>query len=110
MAGFTDSNNQNLIRTNVWSRQLKELLLDDLNAMKFVRILSDFPDGYTIKSFKLVVLKSLYMREPPKTSCTYCKNQEGKDSTVSGQSAGKELNCKTLIWHGLEVYGMAKAV
>jgi len=48
MAGFTDSNNQNLIRTNVWSRQLKELLLDDLNAMKFVRILSDFPDGYTI--------------------------------------------------------------
>jgi len=48
MAGFTDSNNQNLIRTNVWSRQLKQLLLDDLNAMKFVRILSDFPDGYTI--------------------------------------------------------------
>lgn len=48
MAGFTDSNNQNLIRTNVWSRQLKELLMDDLNAMKFVRILSDFPDGYTI--------------------------------------------------------------
>lgn len=48
MAGFTDSNNQNLIRTNVWSRQLKELLLDDLNAMKFVRVLSDFPDGYTI--------------------------------------------------------------
>ena len=48
MAGFTDSNNQNLVRTNVWSRQLKQLLLDDLNAMKFVRILSDFPDGYTI--------------------------------------------------------------
>jgi hypothetical protein len=48
MAGFMDSNNQNLVRTNVWSRQLKELLLDDLNAMKFVRILSDFPDGYTI--------------------------------------------------------------
>lgn len=48
MAGFTDSNNQNLVRTNVWSRQLKELLLDDLNAMQFVKILSDFPDGYTI--------------------------------------------------------------
>lgn len=48
MAGFMDATNQNLIRTNVWSRQLKELLLDDLNAMKFVRILSDFPDGYTI--------------------------------------------------------------
>jgi hypothetical protein len=48
MAGFMDSNTQNLFRTNLWSRQLKELLLDDLNAMKFVRILSDFPDGYTL--------------------------------------------------------------
>jgi hypothetical protein len=48
MAGFMDANTQYLIRTNVWSRQIKELLLDELNAMKFVRILSDFPDGYTI--------------------------------------------------------------
>lgn len=48
MAGFSDSNNQNLIRSNLWSRQIKELLLDELNAMKFVKILQDFPDGYTI--------------------------------------------------------------
>jgi len=48
MAGFMDSNTQNLIRSNLWSRQIKELLLDDLNAMKFVRIISDFPDGFTI--------------------------------------------------------------
>jgi len=48
MAGFTSSNNQNLIRTNLWSRQIKELLLDELNAMKWVRIISDFPDGYTL--------------------------------------------------------------
>jgi hypothetical protein len=48
MAGFQDSNNQNLIRSNLWSRSIKELLLDELNAMKFVRILSDFPDGYTV--------------------------------------------------------------
>lgn len=48
MAGFQDANNQNLIRTNLWSRQIKELLLDELSAMKHVRILSDFPDGYTI--------------------------------------------------------------
>ena len=43
-----DATNQYLIRTNLWSRQIKELLLDELNAMKFVRILSDFPDGYTL--------------------------------------------------------------
>jgi hypothetical protein len=48
MAGFTDMNNQYLIRTQLWSRQIKELLLDELNAMKFVRIIQDFPDGYTI--------------------------------------------------------------
>lgn len=48
MAGFTDLNTQNLIRTQLWSRQIKELLLDELNAMKFVRIIQDFPDGYTL--------------------------------------------------------------
>lgn len=48
MAGFMDSNTQFLIRSQLWSRQIKELLLDELNAMKFVRIISDFPDGYLI--------------------------------------------------------------
>ena len=48
MAGQTDMNNQYLIRTQLWSRQIKELLLDELNAMKFVKVLSDFPDGYTL--------------------------------------------------------------
>src|SRR6266436_6106764 len=48
MAGFNDQNTQFLIRTQLWSRQIKELLLDELNAMKFVRIIQDFPDGYTL--------------------------------------------------------------
>lgn len=48
MAGITDMNQQNLVRTSLWSRQIKELLLDELNAMKFVKIISDFPDGYTL--------------------------------------------------------------
>ncbi len=48
MAGFTTLNTQYLLRTQLWSRQIKELLLDDLNALKFVRILSDFPDGQTL--------------------------------------------------------------
>jgi hypothetical protein len=45
MAGFTTTNTQFLIREQLWSRTIKELLLDDLNGLKFVRILSDFPDG-----------------------------------------------------------------
>lgn len=48
MAGFTSAGNQHLIRSQLWSRQIKELLLDDLIAMKWVRIISDFPDGYLI--------------------------------------------------------------
>jgi hypothetical protein len=48
MAGFMTTNTNYLLRTNLWSRQIKELLLDDLNAMKFVRILTDFPDGVTL--------------------------------------------------------------
>jgi len=48
MAGFMSSTNQYLIRTQLWSREIKQLLLDDLMAMKFVRVITDFPDGYTI--------------------------------------------------------------
>lgn len=48
MAGFQTTNTQYLIRTNVWSRTIKELLLDNLQAMQWVRIISDFPDGQTI--------------------------------------------------------------
>lgn len=48
MAGFQTTNTQYLTRTNIWSRTIKELLLDDLKAMQWVRILSDFPDGQTI--------------------------------------------------------------
>lgn len=48
MAGFTTGNTSNLTRTLLWSREIKGLLLDDLNAMKFVRIIQDFPDGNVI--------------------------------------------------------------
>jgi len=48
MAGMMTTNTNYLIRTNLWSRQIKELLLDELMAMKFVRMISDFPDGYTL--------------------------------------------------------------
>jgi hypothetical protein len=41
-----------LTRSEIWSSQLKDLLLDDLMAMKFVHQLSGFPDGdqFTIPS------------------------------------------------------------
>lgn len=48
MAGHTSSNNQHLIRTQLWSNQIKQLLLDELMAMRFVRVIQNFPDGQTI--------------------------------------------------------------
>jgi hypothetical protein len=46
MAGFTDATTVNLTRTQVFSSDITTLLLDDLNAMQFVRTLNDFPDGF----------------------------------------------------------------
>src|ERR1700735_204958 len=48
MAGFSYAANQDLVRANIWSQQLKDILLPDLFAMKYVRMLTDFPDGNTI--------------------------------------------------------------
>ena len=48
MAGFTVSNNEHLIRSNLWSSQIKEVLEDELFATKYVDMIADFPDGDTI--------------------------------------------------------------
>lgn len=44
-SGFTTLTNEHLIRTNIWQKQMKELLLDDLQGMKFVKPINDFSDG-----------------------------------------------------------------
>lgn len=48
MAGFSYSNNEHLVRSNIWSTQIKEVLLDTLIGNRFVDFLTDFPDGDTI--------------------------------------------------------------
>lgn len=42
---FTTNTGGNLIRGEVWSRELKDILEDDLMATGYVRWLTDFPDG-----------------------------------------------------------------
>lgn len=42
---FTTATNQHLIRSQLWSKQLKQLLEEELQATKYVRFLTDFPDG-----------------------------------------------------------------
>lgn len=45
---FSTTSTQHLIRTNLWSRQLKEMFLEDLVAMKWVDMVDEFPDGDTL--------------------------------------------------------------
>lgn len=42
---FQTNATDHLIRSNLWSTQLKEVLLDELMAMKYVDLITDFPDG-----------------------------------------------------------------
>lgn len=44
MAGFSTANDEHLIRSEVWSSDLKKILEDSLMGMRYVRML-DFPDG-----------------------------------------------------------------
>jgi len=49
MSGMTTGNVSLLTRAEVWSRELKEILEDELMATTYVRWLSEFPDGDTFK-------------------------------------------------------------
>lgn len=48
MAGFSAASTEYLTRTNLWSQQLKDVLLDDLYATRYVDWITDFPDGTTL--------------------------------------------------------------
>lgn len=48
MAGFTAANNEHLIRSQIWSTQIKEILEDELFAMRYVDWISEFNDGELI--------------------------------------------------------------
>lgn len=45
MAGMNTANSDALIRSEVWSAQLKDVLQDELMAQPYVRWLDNFPDG-----------------------------------------------------------------
>jgi hypothetical protein len=47
MSAFTSDTDQHLIRSEIWSSQLKDVLYDELMGTKYVNWLSEFPDGDT---------------------------------------------------------------
>lgn len=48
MAGWNTANDEHLIRSELWSTQIKDVLEDELFAMKWVDMITDFPDGDTL--------------------------------------------------------------
>jgi len=48
MAGFTAASDDHLIRSLVWSKDLKDVLEEELFAQKYVKMITDFPDGDTL--------------------------------------------------------------
>ena len=47
MSGMNTANSTLLTRTDVWTSELKEILNDEMQAQKYVRMLEGFPDGNT---------------------------------------------------------------
>jgi len=47
MSGMTTSNSEHLIRSELWSNELKEILRDEMMAQSYVKMLDGFPDGDT---------------------------------------------------------------
>jgi hypothetical protein len=52
MSGMTTANMSQLTRSELWSSELKEILRDEMQAQKYVKMLDGFPDGdvFTIPS------------------------------------------------------------
>jgi hypothetical protein len=48
MAGFMTTNTDHLIRSNIWSPNLKEVFLAELYANQWMNWITDFPDGDTL--------------------------------------------------------------
>ena len=48
---FTTSTNSHLIRSNIWSPILKDVLEDELMGTRYVRMLEGFPDGDTFNKY-----------------------------------------------------------
>ena len=47
MSGMSTANLTQLTRANLWSSELKDILQDEMQAQKYVRLLDGFPDGDT---------------------------------------------------------------
>ena len=100
----TTNTMDHLIRAELWSNELKEILRDDLMATKYVKWLDQFPDGntFTIPSIGTATIQNIVEDSPVKYdaidsgefqfsitdyigSATYITRKAMQDSFYSGQ-------------------------
>lgn len=66
MAGMNTADANALIRANLWSAQLKDVLYADLMARNYVRWITDFPDGNTLNIPSIGTLDAVdYIEDQP---------------------------------------------
>lgn len=70
MAGFTAASNDHLIRSNLWSNDLKDVLEEELFAQKYVKMITDFPDGDTLNIPSIGAMESADYTEDSAVSYT----------------------------------------
>lgn len=65
---LTTGNMDHLIRSELWSAQLKEILEDELDAQRWVKFMNDFPDGdlFTIPSLGQAAVQDITENQPVK--------------------------------------------
>lgn len=68
MAFTTDVTGTHLTRSELWSRELKDILEDDLMGTRYVRFLTEFPDGdtFTIPSIGQASVQDIQENVPVK--------------------------------------------
>lgn len=63
---MTTATMDHLIRSELWSRELKQILEDELMGMKYVRMLTEFPDGtqFTMPSVGQATVQDIVENQP----------------------------------------------
>ena len=124
MAGHTTSNTEILIRSEVWSTEIKEVLQDTLEAQRYVRWMTEFPDGdlFTIPSIGEMTAQD-YQEDTPieytamdtgefqfqiteyVSAATYITKKQRQDSFYSAELEGKFVpSMNRAIFKDLELH------
>lgn len=108
MSGMQTANMDHLIRSELWSSQIKQILEDELLATKYVEWLTEFPDGdtFTIPSIGQAIVRQYAEGTPIQydamdtgefqfnineyiSSATYITNKAKQDSFYMSQLVAK---------------------